>query len=246
MAGAPRLALVTRPEPQASESVTALAGLGVAALACPLTEIVPASPQPALPEGTEALAFTSANAVRAVAAAPWFAGALGLRAYCVGSRTAAVARAAGFERVDSAAGDAAALATALRHAPERHIFHPHGREVTGDLAAALAGSGRLLTGAVAYAAEARRRLPDPALEALEARRIGVLGLWSRRNAVLFAGFAARNRGWELGRIRAVAISPAAAEPLGPLGLGTIAVASAPDGAAMHATIARLSAESDAI
>lgn len=71
--------------------------------------------------GIEALAFTSQNGVRAFARMS----SCRLPAYCVGSATAAVAKALGF-RVHVAPGSAEALAATL---PETGVLHLHGQEV---------------------------------------------------------------------------------------------------------------------
>ena len=127
--------LVTRPEPAAGTEAEALSALGLAPVLWPITGIRHLATRLALPEGTEALVFTSAHGVAAFAAASRLRD---LPAYCVGARTAEAARAEGFVDARSADGDAAALARLLAGAPETRFFHARGENVAGDLAGALA------------------------------------------------------------------------------------------------------------
>lgn len=126
--------LVTRPEPDASATVERLAALGLSAVAAPLFTLRPL-PAP-LPEGGfDAVAITSANALRALQGRlqPY----LRLPLFAVGDRTAALARAEGFNTVTSADGGMARLAPLIAaHAPRR-VLYLAGRDRTGDLAALL-------------------------------------------------------------------------------------------------------------
>jgi uroporphyrinogen-III synthase len=100
-------------------------------------------------DGVAALAFTSANGVRAFAdRSPERA----LRVFAVGAATARVAKAAGFRAVLSSDGDVAALAEGIaQRAGELRgaaVLHCGGSETAGDLAGVLARRGielRVLT-----------------------------------------------------------------------------------------------------
>ncbi|MEO0762142.1 MAG: uroporphyrinogen-III synthase [Pseudomonadota bacterium] len=227
--------LVVRPEPGAAASVAALEARGLPALACPPSVIRPSDPAPAVPGGTEALVFTSAAAVRAMAAAPRLA------AYCVGGATAEAARAAGFRPVVEGGGTAAALAACLARAPERRFFHPHGADVAADMAALMADEGageRHLAGAVAYAAVAAPALPAAVAAALAGGQARVAGAWSARGAALFVGLVREaGLGAALDRLVGVAISPAAAVPLVAAGLADVRIAAAPESVAMMDALA---------
>src|SRR5258708_14683458 len=99
-------AIVTRPRDDAAALVGALADRGVAALLAPMLPILPV-PQAArdLAErlaGAQAVLFTSANGVRAFAAA---SPRRELPVLAVGDASAAAARIAGFRSVTSAGGD---------------------------------------------------------------------------------------------------------------------------------------------
>ncbi|WP_265517728.1 uroporphyrinogen-III synthase [Nitratireductor luteus] len=101
--------LVTRPEPGASETAARLEALGHQPLVLPLTEIraLPAD-APDL-SGFDAVAITSANAVRH-APEELLSRLSGLPAFAVGPRTAQRAREAGLHVMPEHRGDAAALA----------------------------------------------------------------------------------------------------------------------------------------
>jgi uroporphyrinogen-III synthase len=91
--------------------------------------------------GVAALAFTSANGVRAFADA---SGERSLKVFAVGAATAQAARAAGFRSVLSADGDVEALAEgiAVRRGELRGaVLHPGAAEPAGDLAGALEKHG---------------------------------------------------------------------------------------------------------
>ena len=94
----------------------------------PLTRIAPTTTALKLPFATDALLFTSANGVRALAA---LTPRRDLPALCVGPATAAAARQAGFVNCFEAAGDARALADLARRSGLRNFFHPRGRNGIG-------------------------------------------------------------------------------------------------------------------
>ncbi|MBI1361782.1 MAG: uroporphyrinogen-III synthase [Alphaproteobacteria bacterium] len=129
--------LVTRAEPGASATARRLAEAGYAPIIEPLftLETVRAD----LP-GFDALAFTSANGVRAFAD---HSARRDAPVYCVGRRTAEAALAAGFVEVTSADGDVAALAALIesRLAPGARLLHAGNEQSRGDLAMTLRSAG---------------------------------------------------------------------------------------------------------
>ena len=127
---------VTRAQPHADETAARLRALGHDPLVAPLLEVRPL-PTPIELEGVAALAFTSRNGVAAFAART---SQRGWPVFAVGDATAAAARAAGFTRVRSAAGDVDALAQLIaREGVDGVLLHPGAAEPAGDLAGALAG-----------------------------------------------------------------------------------------------------------
>ena len=101
-------------------------------------------------------------------------------AYCVGDRTAQVARQAGF-RVQSAQGDAEALlALILREKPQA-LIHLRGREARGDLAQRLSAAGVFTQERVVYAQDAQP-LSDEAVAVLSGKAPVLVPLFSPRSA----------------------------------------------------------------
>lgn len=117
---------------------------------------------PALP-AFDALAFTSANGVRAFAA---LSDRRDVPAWCVGARTAEAARAVGFASVRSADGDVEALAEAMIAGlpADARILHAATESPAGDLAGRLAKAGLRAHHAAVYRA-VETAAPGPALGA---------------------------------------------------------------------------------
>jgi uroporphyrinogen-III synthase len=136
-------------------------------------------PVGAPPQAT--LIFSSENAVHAAAR-----GGLTQRvAYCVGDRTAQVARDAGFDARSArgAAQDLIALIT--EEAPRGPLLYLHGETVRVDVAAALRALGHDAQAQVAYR-QVAQPLTDKALGALQGAAPVVLPLFSPRSAKLLS------------------------------------------------------------
>lgn len=131
---------ITRALPGAAQTAEQVRALGAVALVAPLLEVQILSLLPIDLQDVGALAFTSANGVRAFAAQ---SDERRVAVFAVGDSTAAAARAAGFSDVTSAAADVAALARliAQKDRPEGAVVQIGAQEPAGDLAGALAGAG---------------------------------------------------------------------------------------------------------
>jgi uroporphyrinogen-III synthase len=208
--------LITRPEREAANLAQALRERRHEPVIAPLFRLQVLHP----PEGfaatlaaAQAILVTSANGARALAEAteqrskPVFA---------VGDTTAATVEGLGFSQVTSASGDAAALSDLVRERLDPKagpLLHVSGADVAGELAP----EGFEVQRVVLYEAREAETLPDPARAALEARAIDVATFFSPRAAHLFvrlvseAGLADACR-----PVIAIAISQAAAQPLGDL------------------------------
>lgn len=170
--------LLTRPAAQNARFAAMLSGPIVLS---PLSEVrfLPVD----LPSA-DCVVFTSETAVMAMRGrlpAP--------RAWCVGDRTAAAARDAGFD-AQSAAGDADALVGAIIAAGDRGpMVHLRGRAARGDVAARLTAAGIPCTELVVYE---MRPLPptDAALALLAGKGPVVVPLFSPAAAVRFASVPA--------------------------------------------------------
>jgi uroporphyrinogen-III synthase len=204
--------LVTRPEPDASETAARLSALDIEAVVEPLlfAETLPTT----LPDaaGFSALAITSANALRALHDRDILSRYLRLPVYAVGNRSAAAARTFGFEQVVSAEGSADDLVALLRHAGlTGPILYPAPQHQAVDLARALAPAGIMVITAPVYAMRPATGFSAVTRRALDAQALVAALFYSRRTAETFvkltAGLADRTR---LGML---CLSEAVAEPL---------------------------------
>jgi len=138
MTAAGRKIWITRTQPGAEATADRVRALGHAAFVSPLLEVRTLDDARLDLEGVGALAFTSANGVRAFAErTPDRA----LRVFAVGEATAAAARAAGFKTVLHTQGDVEVMARSLvdrRREIAGAILHPGATEPAGDLVGALA------------------------------------------------------------------------------------------------------------
>lgn len=207
--------LVTRPEPDASETAARLGALGIEGMPCPLLvhQTLPASlPDP---DGFAAIALTSTNALRALRERGVLERYRKLPVYAVGGRTAAAAKALGFKAVTQADGGFTALAELLAHAPLKGpIFYPAARELAGDLAKSLAPFGRMVITAEVYAMNPVEALPLTAAGGFATGSIGAVLLYSKRTAETFVRLADPHIDrLERREIGMLCLSEAVAEPL---------------------------------
>ena len=129
---------ITRAQPGADATAARVRALGHEPFVAPLLTVRPLPDVKIDLSGVRALAFTSANGLRAFAEA---CPDRSLRVFAVGAATAQAARDAGFQRVLSADGDVDALAegiAARRAEIGGAVLHPGAAEPAGDLAGALA------------------------------------------------------------------------------------------------------------
>jgi len=130
---------ITRAQPGADVTAERVRAMGHDALVVPLLEVQVMPDVMVDLRGVAALAFTSANGVRAFAEK---SGERGLRVFAVGATTALAARKAGFKSVLSADGDVMALAHGIAERRKElagAILHPGALELAGDLCGALEG-----------------------------------------------------------------------------------------------------------
>jgi uroporphyrinogen-III synthase len=208
---------VTRARPGAEATARRLRALEFDPLVSPVLEVRPL--EAAIDTaGAAALAFTSANAVRAFAG---LAPGRGWPAFVVGEGTAAAAREAGFTEVDVAGGDVRALAQRLVEArPLGPVLNPTAAEPAADLAALLAGSGVEVRSVPVYQTVAVA--PAEALAVLDT--VAAVLVHSPKAGVRLAGLLTSER---LARLTFACISDAAARPLLTAGASTVRVAPFP-------------------
>jgi len=177
--------LVTRSSGDAERTARKLAALGHEACLAPVTRIV-ATGDPAPDAPYDALIVTSAHAAEALASLdrrrPVFA---------VGERTAQAVRAAGFDRVTTAEGDAVSLSRLIRERlpPALTLLHVTARHRKEEPAASLRAAGFAVIVWEAYEARAAATLPETAVEALHSGQIGAALHYSRRSADLVVRLA---------------------------------------------------------
>lgn len=227
--------IVTRPEPDGSAFARKLEARGMTAVLSPVIDIV-LTPSRIDFSGVGALAFTSANGVRALAAA----GARpGLPVFVVGDATAKAARESGHSIIETAEGDVETLAQLIAAANERGAFegavlHIAGAARAGDLVGALEERGMTARREVLYEARPRTKLTKDAEAALTANPpADWVALFSQRSARLFLE-QVRAAGLEsqLNDIGAACLSQAVAEVAGGARWRSIRTAAARTGDAM--------------
>lgn len=225
--------LVTRAEPGAARTAAALKERGLIPVIAPMLTIRPSRQIELDLSGVQALAFTSANGVRA------WAGVREERhlpALCVGDATAAAAREAGFADTLSAGGDVGDLIQLIRKRLDKaagRIVHVRGSHVAGDLAGNLRAAGFEAEEAAAYEAVSAETLPEVAREALERKQLSLVLFHSSRAAAAFTALVDyADLTDRLSHLIAVAISDQAAGSLIRSDWLAVKIAETPDEAAL--------------
>lgn len=229
--------LVTRPEPDASAFARELTAVGAEAVIAPLLEISFSEGRdpdfvPDL-EGVQALLFTSANGVRALAklgAVP------GLPVLAVGDATAQAAKEAGFGDVASADGDVDDLARLVgeRLDPAAGpLVHVAGSAVAGDLSGALTAVGFTVRREVLYAVEMAKNLPAAAADALRNGSVDGVAMFSPRTGAAFVSLV-QQAGLETtcAKLTAYCLSANVKAAVRDLPWGAVRVAARPETAAL--------------
>lgn len=180
--------LLTRPRAEARALARCVRARGWMPILCPMLDLVfLARAWPHLPPQA-ALAFTSANGVRALRACArprqWDAARMH-RVFAVGEATAAEARAAGFAHVVQGDGDWHALAALLVRAQPPCVAHISGRDGAGALVRRLKQAGISARTHIVYAAAMRRRLPVAVVRRLLRGQIEGALFFSARTASAF-------------------------------------------------------------
>ncbi len=221
--------LVTRPEPDASEFAALCRENGLESALCPLMDVVFHDEKVDL-AGIGALAFTSANGVRAFARN---CTERSLPVFAVGEATAEIAKKNGFGAVHIAGGDVEALAALVaRHHAEiaGEILHVAGAARTGDLAGALRTQDISARRIVLYEAREAGCLPQMSEGRAQADWVA---LFSPRTAALFAKLVkAAGVDKQVCQMRAACLSEAVADAAKALEWRSIHVAKRRNSAAM--------------
>jgi uroporphyrinogen-III synthase len=224
MAG--EIVLVTRPEAEAADTARRLRAMGWAPLIAPMLRIEPVMLRIPAGRRPQAVLVTSGNALAALPE-----GLRATRLLAVGDATAARARACGFTRAESAAGDAddlLRLVVARCDPAEGPLLLAAGAGHALPLLARLQAAGFRVAHRVAYRTTETARLDAAAAAAIRAGSAAAALFFSGATALAFRRAIAR-AGLErhLAGVTAIAISPRAAQALAPLPWGSIRVASHP-------------------
>jgi len=227
--------LITRPEPGATETAARVAALGLTPVLAPVLEIQEAKDEPRGLARIAATLLTSRNAV-----GPCPALCHGRPVFAVGDATAATARAAGFEDVRSADGNAIALAALVAGTLDPAagaLFLPTGHQQGQDLAADLRARGFRVIRRVVYWARPTALLPDEARAHLRKGNVKVVLFFSAETARHFVRLLrAAHLGDTVNFVDAVSISDRATVALRELPWRRISVASKPNQDAMLALL----------
>ena len=179
-----------------------------------------------------ALIFTSEQAVAPVARSAAHAG---MPVFCVGGRTAEVARQAGFA-VQDTAPNAETLCAQILAAPDCGVLlHARGNESAFPLAERLNAEGRVAREAIVYA-QKPQPLGAEARQLLAGTEPLLVPIFSPNSGRLLAATAADARA----PLRVVAISEAAAAACAGLPMATLRVASTPTADALLDVLVALS------
>lgn len=233
--------LVTRPEAEGERTAARLRALGHEVWLAPLLRI---EPVPDLTFGSGpwgGVAFTSANAVRAVSSHPRLAELTTLPAYTVGARTREAAAAAGFVRTLCAEGDVEDLVRLVEAnaADLLAILYFAGSERAGDLAAALTPSGRSVETVIAYRARLVSDFDADVQDAIGAGRITGVLHYSARSAAAFLAAVESTSGIEFAKgAKHFCLSAQVAAPLAAAGARNVSIAAAPNENALFDLIER--------
>ena len=198
---------ITRAQPGADSTAERVRALGHEAIIAPLLAVRALQDVQVDLRGVAALAFTSANGVRAFSD---LSAERALRVFAVGAATAQAARAAGFRLVLSADGDVDALAEGigLRRGELRGaVLHPGAAEPAGDLAGALEKHGVEARRLILYETAPVKLEADAARQLLQA---DAALLHSPRAAQVLAGLL---KLYPAPKLRALGLSKAVVRPL---------------------------------
>ncbi len=224
--------LITRHRSAADRLETVLQAKGYETIKAPLLEIVDTG-APVELAGVQAILATSTNGVAALARA---VSARDMKVLAVGNATAAAAREAGFVDVESAGGNAAALAALAQRrcvAGKGRLLHIAGGHVAGHMAESLKEAGFAVDTVTLYEAQTPERLDDPVLAEITGRKIDAVLFYSPRTAATFVRLIEEtDASGDCSRMVAVCLSEAVASAAAPLKWRGIRVAGAPNGDAM--------------
>jgi len=229
--------LITRPRDDAAATAARLVERGVVAEIESLLDIRFLPPPEFDWRHVQAVLITSANGVRALAAATPIRA---IPVFTVGDASAAEARRLGFSLVRSAGGDVATLARLVEDSliPEDGALVQVAANVeAGDLSGRLSAVGFEVRKTRLYESRRVNGLSGPLVECLKSARIDAAMFFSPRTARTFVTLAeAAGVSGDLRSVVAYALSPAVAEELRAADWRAVRVASRPEQDALLAVL----------
>ncbi|WP_155156898.1 uroporphyrinogen-III synthase [Curvivirga aplysinae] len=208
------IVLVTRPKEDAASLLEILDRRGYTSLSSPLLKINHITPPTEFPDWlaeSQALVLTSANGVRALTSNEKHKHTyIRLPIYAVGDATAREARDAGFNQIETAAGDVDKLADLIKKKlnPENGpVTHIAGSKLAGDLANLLEKNGFTYHRATLYDSIKATNLSIDVIEALANARVRCVLFYSPRTAESFSALVEKaNLGETLKTVTAICLS----------------------------------------
>ena len=222
--------LVTRPQPRAADTASALRARGHEPIVAPLFQIEILSKVDPKAAEWAAIVLTSTNSLSGILKSAGRSAWRGVPVFAVGDRTAQAARDGGFTNVTSAAGNVNDLVNlvAARLKPPARLLYLAGEERAGDLAGALVAKNFEVDTVVVYRFLIAPILPEPAAAALTGEIDAVLH-FSRASTEAFLKAARSSNLLEVALTKPAhfCLSEQAAEPLREAGAARIFVAARP-------------------
>lgn len=233
----PIAVLITRPQPQAdrlARELSAAMGPMIRPIIAPLMQTralsanLPVGPHDAVILSSEAGAIAAKKLRRTALTLPE-------RAYCVGDRTAKIARSLGFDvRIDGPTAEAL-IAKMLHHGVVGRLLYLHGQDVSTPIDRLLTSAGIPTDAAATYAQEPIE-LTTEAMIQLATDAPLVVPIYSARSARLFLSVLPKDFRADL---RPCLISPDIMPALSETFSARAVVAERPDGPSMVAAIRRV-------
>lgn len=211
--------IVTRPSAQSESfaaSIVAKWDGPLKVIVSPLIKIVPVAA--AVPK-MDSVIFTSANGVNAARSLGL---PKGLKAWCVGEKTAHVAREAGFDPVVGPGNADGLVAHLISAQPSGSIAHIRGKHARGDVSTRLNAAGLNCIDVVAYEQQSCALNPT-AHAALCSDKLVILPLFSPRTSTILC-----RQGPFVAPVHVVALSEAVKDAVDPALGWEITVVSSPD------------------
>ncbi len=220
--------LLTRPVEDSRRTAAMLEARGHTAIVDPMLNILPIKNDSELAEiskaGFSALLFTSHNAPDCLKRFEKIPAGLmeklaALPCFCVGERTAAAAREAGFSKIIASAGNGKTLVNLVERSVSHEsgkLLHLSGENVSDGFDDALLSRGFKTKRIPVYRAAATTELSDETIEAMRGGLIDVALFFSSRTAKIFSELVSRyNLSAECASISALALSEEVAAALSP-------------------------------